>query len=417
MACTERPIARPGRSRTIGPDARLKTSRSVKLTRRSPPPTWRLERVRIAGLEREGFSRACCAERRRGNAGGTLEELPAADSSDPVCHTRPPLRILFSRPAGRASPTCPPKLAGNSSSEGGIQPRSTGGRLILVESLNCKEEGWFTRASSLPSWLAHLWGSVTRRSPRHRRRRHHYSRRSRRDPSNHRHRLEGRAGVSDWWRQTGRTGSPRAEVARDALVVPRAASGDRGRPRATADAIRLLVRGEFLGSGPSANRRGWRRRPRVGASVRGHLRGRQHPEGLRGSTIATLSKVAATTTRPTDGSAVLLDIGRAQRRQGDVAAATRSFEAFTIRRARLRAGGGSRWPSLRNRPPDCGPSRSHVLHQGPEWQDRRPRGAERPHGGPCLLGHDLNPVRSGGSATHAVEREIREGCRVRRHLG
>ena len=44
-------------------------------------------------------------------------------------------------------------------------------------------------------------------------------------------------------------------------------------------------------------------------------------------TIATLSKVAATTTRPTNKSAVLLDIGRAQRRQGDVAAATRSFEA------------------------------------------------------------------------------------------
>lgn len=96
--------------------------------------------------------------------------------------------------------------------------------------------------------------------------------------------------------------------------------------RATADAIRLLVRGEFWDqaharmSAVGVDDPAWER---LSAAI--------YEEGSTRKdfayTIATLSKVAAMTTRPTNKSAVLLDIGRAQRRQGDVAGATRSFEA------------------------------------------------------------------------------------------
>jgi hypothetical protein len=102
--------------------------------------------------------------------------------------------------------------------------------------------------------------------------------------------------------------------------------GTEAAARATADAIRLLVRGEFWDQAHvridavGVDDPAWER---LSAAI--------YEEGSTRKdfayTIATLSKVAATTTRPTNKSAVLLDIGRAQRRQGDVAAATRSFEA------------------------------------------------------------------------------------------
>jgi hypothetical protein len=96
--------------------------------------------------------------------------------------------------------------------------------------------------------------------------------------------------------------------------------------RATADAIRLLVRGEFWDEAHA-------RIDTVGVDDPAweRLSAALYEEGSTRKdfayTIATLSKVAATTTSPTNQAAVLLDIGRAQRRQGDVAAATKSFEA------------------------------------------------------------------------------------------
>jgi len=96
--------------------------------------------------------------------------------------------------------------------------------------------------------------------------------------------------------------------------------------RATADAIRLLVRGEFWEQAHA-------RTDAVGVDdpAWGRLSAAIYEEGSTRKdfayTIETLSRVAATTTSPTNKSAVLLDIGRAQRRQGDVASATKSFEA------------------------------------------------------------------------------------------
>lgn len=96
--------------------------------------------------------------------------------------------------------------------------------------------------------------------------------------------------------------------------------------RATADAIRLLVRGEFWDQAHA-------RTALVGADDPAweRLSNALYEEGSTRKdfayTIETLSKVASSTTSGSIRSAVLLDIGRAQRRQGDVAAAKESLEA------------------------------------------------------------------------------------------
>ena len=102
--------------------------------------------------------------------------------------------------------------------------------------------------------------------------------------------------------------------------------GTQAAARATADGIRLLVRGQF-----------WEQaHARIGAvgvddTAWERLAAAIYEEGSTRKdfayTIATLSKVAETTTIPTIKSAVLLDIGRARRRLGDLAAAKESFEA------------------------------------------------------------------------------------------
>jgi len=102
--------------------------------------------------------------------------------------------------------------------------------------------------------------------------------------------------------------------------------GTEAAARATADAIRLLVRGQFWEQAHArigavgVNDTAWER---LSAAI--------YEEGSTRKdfayTIATLSKVAETTTSPTIKSAVLLDVGRARRRQGDMAAAKESLEA------------------------------------------------------------------------------------------
>jgi len=102
--------------------------------------------------------------------------------------------------------------------------------------------------------------------------------------------------------------------------------GTEAAARATADAIRLLVRGEFWEQAHARTEAvgvddpAWER---LSAAV--------YEEGSTRKdfayTIATLSKVAATTTSATIKSATLLDVGRAQRRQGNVDVAKQSFEA------------------------------------------------------------------------------------------
>jgi len=102
--------------------------------------------------------------------------------------------------------------------------------------------------------------------------------------------------------------------------------GTEAAARATGDAIRLLVRGEFWDQAHARTEAvgvddpAWER---LSAAI--------YEEGSTRKdfayTIATLSRVAATTTRPANKSAVLLDLGRVQRRQGDVATATKTFEA------------------------------------------------------------------------------------------
>ena len=102
--------------------------------------------------------------------------------------------------------------------------------------------------------------------------------------------------------------------------------GTEAAARATADAIRLLVRGQFWEQAHARTEAvgvhdpAWERLP---AAI--------YEEGSTRKdfayTIATLSKVATATTIPTIKSAVLLGVGRAQRRQGDVAAATNTFES------------------------------------------------------------------------------------------
>ena len=102
--------------------------------------------------------------------------------------------------------------------------------------------------------------------------------------------------------------------------------GGEAAARATAEAIRLLVRGEFweqahartdsVGFDDAA----WERIP-IAVYEEGSTR-----KDFNG-TIAKLSQVAAGTASASIKSAALLYVGRAQRRQGDVAAATKSFEA------------------------------------------------------------------------------------------
>jgi hypothetical protein len=102
--------------------------------------------------------------------------------------------------------------------------------------------------------------------------------------------------------------------------------GTEAAARATADAIRLLVRGQFWDQAHArteavgADEKAWER---LSAAI--------YEEGSTrkdfGYVITTLSKIAAATKSPTITSAVMLDIARAQRRQGDTAAATKSFEA------------------------------------------------------------------------------------------
>ena len=102
--------------------------------------------------------------------------------------------------------------------------------------------------------------------------------------------------------------------------------GTEAAARATADAIRLLVRGEFWDQAHA-------RTALVGADDPAweRLSNALYEEGATRTdfayTIDTLSKVASATTSGSIKSAVLLDIGRARRRQGDVAAATKTFEA------------------------------------------------------------------------------------------
>jgi len=102
--------------------------------------------------------------------------------------------------------------------------------------------------------------------------------------------------------------------------------GTEAAARATADGIRLLVRGQFWDQAHA-------RMAAVGVDDPAweRLSAAVYEEGSTRKdfayTIATLSKVAATTTSATIKSATLLDIGRAQRRQGNVDAAKESFEA------------------------------------------------------------------------------------------
>ena len=102
--------------------------------------------------------------------------------------------------------------------------------------------------------------------------------------------------------------------------------GTEAAARATADAIRLLVRGEFWEQAHA-------RTEAVGVDdpAWGRLSSALYEEGSTRKdfpyTIDKLSKIAAATTSPTIKSAVLLDVGRAQRRQGDMAAAKESLEA------------------------------------------------------------------------------------------
>jgi hypothetical protein len=96
--------------------------------------------------------------------------------------------------------------------------------------------------------------------------------------------------------------------------------------RATADAIRLLIRGQFWDQAHARmaavgiNDPAWER---LSAAV--------YEEGSTRKdfayTIETLSKVAATTTSATIKSATLLDVGRAQRRQGNLDATKEALEA------------------------------------------------------------------------------------------
>ena len=102
--------------------------------------------------------------------------------------------------------------------------------------------------------------------------------------------------------------------------------GTEAAARATADAIRLLVRGEFWEQAHA-------RTEAVGADDPAweRLSAALYEDGSTRKdfayTIATLGKIAAATTSPTIKSAVLLDVGRARRRQGDMAAAKESLEA------------------------------------------------------------------------------------------
>ena len=97
---------------------------------------------------------------------------------------------------------------------------------------------------------------------------------------------------------------------------------------ASGEAVRLLVRAEL-----------W---DRVHARVASldmddpaweRIAGQIYEEGIARKdlryTIETLTRAAAGTTRPSIKSAVLVTLGRAYRRQGDKAAATRSLEAAT----------------------------------------------------------------------------------------
>jgi hypothetical protein len=102
--------------------------------------------------------------------------------------------------------------------------------------------------------------------------------------------------------------------------------GTEAAARATADAIRLLVRGEFWEQAHArtdavgVDDPAWERLP---SSL--------YEEGATRKdfayTIDKLSKVASATTSAPIKSAALLQVGRAQRRQGDMAAARKSLEA------------------------------------------------------------------------------------------
>jgi hypothetical protein len=101
--------------------------------------------------------------------------------------------------------------------------------------------------------------------------------------------------------------------------------GTEAAARATADAIRLLVRSQFWDQAHA-------RMAAVGIddSAWERLSGAVYEEGSTRKdfayTIETLSKVAAATTSATIKSATLLDVGRAQRRLGNVDAAKESLE-------------------------------------------------------------------------------------------
>jgi hypothetical protein len=102
--------------------------------------------------------------------------------------------------------------------------------------------------------------------------------------------------------------------------------GTEAAARATADAIRLLVRGEFWEQAHARTEvvavddPAWER-----LSTAIYEEGSTRKDFAY--TLATLSRVAAATTSPTIKSAVLLDVGRARRRQGDLAAAKESLAA------------------------------------------------------------------------------------------
>ena len=102
-------------------------------------------------------------------------------------------------------------------------------------------------------------------------------------------------------------------------------AGTAAAARATADAIRLLVRGQFWDQAHA-------RMAAVGVDDAAweRLSAAVYEEGSTRKdfayTIETLSKVAAATTRATIKSATLLDVGRAQRRLGNVDAAKESLE-------------------------------------------------------------------------------------------
>ncbi len=102
--------------------------------------------------------------------------------------------------------------------------------------------------------------------------------------------------------------------------------GTEAAARATADAIRLLVRGEFWEQAHARTEAvgvddpAWER-----LSIALYEEGSTRKDFAY--TIDKLSKVASATKSAPIKSAALLQVGRAQRRQGDMAAATRSLEA------------------------------------------------------------------------------------------